>query len=439
MNTKEMRIKEHLGIVTSDTGTAQFSFFVTPLRNKLSIVEGSYVLVDHPAYGELCPLVAKVKEIKNYEEVVGTTFTEKTVECIAVSDVIGYVDLRNPEVRVLRKLLTPPNPGSKVYLPYVEFLEDAFLRDAQGRLFEHALHLGMAETFANARNGEARMLKFYLDAGALRKQHLLITGMAGAGKTHTAAVIGEEIANKTGYPLVVLDPWGEYTTLGVVGTRVTEQQHSTENYPFNFKVAIHACDPQRVKAKLKQSKVALGQKANYSVTRVKGKWAETPSKQAVLDMGEMLNESVKPKQVTIIDSRGLSQDERQNFFSCCVRGLWNCRVDGSVGPFLLIVEEAEAIDVEVMKRIASEGRKFGVSLCLLTQHPCEVSANVLSQTGTQILGRTTNTGDLERLKNMALEKAVDLPKLAKGEWIVNGITMRRPLKVLMRERYSTQT
>jgi len=55
------------------------------------------------------------------------------------------------------------------------------------------------------------------------------------------------------------------------------------------------------------------------------------------------------------------------------------------------------------------------------------------------LGRTTNTGDLERLKNMALEKAADLPKLAKGEWIVNGITMRRPLKVLIRERYSKQT
>lgn len=100
------------------------------------------------------------------------------------------------------------------------------------------------------------------------------------------------------------------------------------------------------------------------------------------------------------------------------------------------LREAESLEAEMVGRIASEGRKFGVSLCLLSQHPTEMGDRVLSQMGIQVMGRTTNAGGLECLRNMAGEKSVLLPHLRTDEWIINGITLRRPTKVFVRDRYS---
>jgi hypothetical protein len=148
MNSNEVRVKEHVGIVTSDTNTLLFSFFVTPLRNKTWMGREDFVMVDHPVFGELCPLLAVVKEIRNYEAVVGSTVGEKNVETVAAGEILGYVDLRDPEVRPLRRLSVLPAPGSKVYLPYLEFVEDVFLRDLNGKPFGHALDVGTLESRA---------------------------------------------------------------------------------------------------------------------------------------------------------------------------------------------------------------------------------------------------------------------------------------------------
>jgi DNA helicase HerA-like ATPase len=231
-------LKEHVGIVTSDTSTVQFSFFVTPLKNKTWLGKEDYVMVDHPVFGELCPLLAVVKEIRNYEEVVGTTVNEKRVETLAAAEILGYVDLRNPETRPLRKSFVPPSPGSKVYLPYLEFLEDVFLRDFDGRSFVHALHVGTLESRATYRNGDAGSLSFCLNAEDFMRQHFLVAGMTGTGKTHAAAVVVEELANKTDLPVVVLDSFGEYVTVGFAGKNCEEfakaGHASAKDYRFEF-------------------------------------------------------------------------------------------------------------------------------------------------------------------------------------------------------------
>ena len=442
MDPNEIRLKAHLGIVTSDTSTVQFSFFVTPLKNRTWVGKEDYVMIDHPVFGELCPVLAMVKEIRNYEEVVGTSVRvgEKSVEMVAVGEIIGYVDLRDSKAKPMRKLFVPPNTGSRVYLPYFEFLEDVFLRGVDGRLFEHALHVGRLESLANDRKGDAKPLNFCLDAEDFSRQHFLVAGVSGAGKTHTASVIVEELANKTGCHMVVLDPYGEYTTVGAAGSRFKELVEdggvSAEDYLFDFEVSIYCCDPERVSNDLKKRGIRLGRNARFSVNPVSGRWMETPGKEAEVEMKNVLKEGVDSSQVTVIGSRGLSPGETRNFFACCVRALWSGRVDGSVEPFVLVVEEAESLDAETLGRIASEGRKFEVSLCLLSQHPTDIDRRVLSQMGTQFMGRTTDAGDLEYLRNMAGEKSSLLPQLRTGEWIVNGITLKRPTKVFVRDRYS---
>lgn len=438
MEQSKIRLKEHLGIVTSDTSTVKFSFFVSPMKNRIRIGKGDYVMIDHPVFGEICPLLAVVKGIKSYEEVVGTTLSEKSVNMIAEGEIIGYVDLRE-EVRSLQKLFVPPDPGSMVYLPYVEFLEDIFTRGRDGRSFEHALHLGSLESRATDRMGDVKTLGFYLDALDFKRHHFLITGITGVGKTHTATVIVEELANKTRCPIVILDPYGEYTTVGVAGSplkELVEKGHvSNIDYPFDFTVTICALDAEKVTALLERHGITLGE-AKLFVKHISSQLTLPPDEKAEQETREELREFVRPHQVTVLDSRGLAAEDRRSFYTCCVRALWSDRVDGIIEPFVLVVEEAESLEAETLRTIASEGRKLGVSMCLLSQNPAKINGRVLSQMGMQFMGRTTDVNDLKYLGNMATEKSFLLPQLRTGEWIVNGITLRQPTRVFVRGRYS---
>jgi DNA helicase HerA-like ATPase len=440
LNSNEVRLKEHVGIVTSDTSTVQFSFFVTLLKNRTWLGKEDFVLVDHPVLGELCPLLAVVREIRNYEEVVGSTVGEKTVETVAMSDVLGYVDLRDAGARPLRKLYVPPSPGSKVYLPYLEFLEDVFVRDQGGKRFERALNLGTLESKATYRNGDAKPVSFFLSAEDLARRHLLICGLSGAGKTHTAMVIVEELANKTGFPVVVLDAYGEYGSVGVAGTRLKElaaaEPAKAKDYPFDFKVSVYTSDHERTVRTLKKCGVELGRDGRFSVKSVSGHWSKPCDEKAEAQLMDELKEGAKPGQVTVVNAEGLRADERGHFLTCCVKALSRARVNGALEPFVLVVDDAEAVEAGTLETVASEGRKMGVSLCLLLQHPAEMSGTILSQMSTQLIGRTTDTADLECLKNMAGDKCTVLPQLTVGEWIANGITLMRPTKVFVRDRYS---
>jgi len=442
MNVGDVRSKEHMGIVTSDTSTGKLSFFVTPLKNKAGIVEGDFVVVDHPAFGELCPLLAVVKEINNYEEVVGTTLVEKSVQTVAVAEILGFVDLRDESWR-LSRLIVPPSPGSKVFMPCFEFLENVFLRDMDGMRFEHALHLGSLATNAVSRNGQCKPLDFYLDARDFRRQHFLIAGMTGTGKTHTATIVVEELANKANLPVVVLDGFSEYTSV-CFGSKHFEELTRTgtvpaKDYPFKFGVSVLAFDPGAVKRRLEKQGISVKKDDRLSIRQLSGKWREFPDEKALRAVREELSDAVKPGQVLVLDGNGMGLEERRKLFSCCVSALWSCRVDESVEPFVLVIDNAEAVERELLERVASEGRKFGVSMCLATQHLSGISGKVLSQIGSFIMGRMTDNEDLDRLKTAAREKSALLPNLRTGEWIVNWVAVGRPVKVSVRDRYSLST
>ncbi len=128
MDLSNIRIKEHYGLITNDTNTTRFNFLVSPPKNRESIEKQDIVCLDHPIYGDSCQILAEVKEMANYEEVAGSTVGNRIGKLLATTQIIGYIDLRN-EDKPLRKLLVPPNPGSRIYVPYASFLEDAFSRE----------------------------------------------------------------------------------------------------------------------------------------------------------------------------------------------------------------------------------------------------------------------------------------------------------------------
>ena len=420
----------------SDASTRRFNFFVTPLKDKLSVEEGNYVLVPHPLLGDSYLILAQVIQIKTYEEVVGSSLREKAVQTTAVGKILGYVESKS-EKKCLKRLFSPPTPGSKVYLPYFAFLEDLFCRNPEGTPFKQALHIGKLESQTNSKKGPIKTLNFYLDSEEFTKQHYLISAMSGAGKTHTAKVIIEELANKTNLPVVIFDPNAEYLQIGLTKDSqkesTTKKKPKSDSYSFDFQISVYSNETKAVSQLYNKHKKETQICLKPLTTLWNKKIAKTKNNENL----EELKKIGKSAKVTIIDTKKLNHDERQKLFTSCLKTLLKYRVEGIVKPFILFIEDVNTVDSETLEKLVAGSRKMGISMVLITQHLSEIKSSILSQMGTQIMGRTTDQQDLLCLANMALEKTRILPKLAKGEWIINGITMQGPTKVLIREQYST--
>jgi DNA helicase HerA-like ATPase len=113
-------------------------------------------------------------------------------------------------------------------------------------------------------------------------------------------------------------------------------------------------------------------------------------------------------------------------------------------PILLVCEEAHryapkdsSLGFEPTKnalaRIAKEGRKYGLSLCLVSQRPSELAASVLSQCNTSFVFRITSLHDQDIIRGIVTDNAYGLldflPLLANGEAVVVGDAVSMPLRV----------
>jgi DNA helicase HerA-like ATPase len=88
---------------------------------------------------------------------------------------------------------------------------------------------------------------------------------------------------------------------------------------------------------------------------------------------------------------------------------------------------------QALSRIAKEGRKYGLSLALVTQRPSELDSTILSQCGTAIVLRLSSERDQEVIKGSTYEGMIDLvdflPLLGDREAIVLGQGVSMPMRV----------
>ena len=174
-------LKEHIGLVTNDTSTTQICFLVSPQKNKATVEKTEYIVLDHPIYGDTCQVIAEIIDIRGYEESVGGSITDKTAgNMFATAQIIGYTN-QQEQNKPIRQLLTPPNPGSRVYIPFAEFLEDTFTRDTSGKTYQTPIHVGNTEKNAPINSEEKRVVNFYLNAETLTTTHTLIAHAHGRG------------------------------------------------------------------------------------------------------------------------------------------------------------------------------------------------------------------------------------------------------------------
>lgn len=113
-------------------------------------------------------------------------------------------------------------------------------------------------------------------------------------------------------------------------------------------------------------------------------------------------------------------------------------------PLTLVCEEAHAYiprekggqfegTKKVMERIAKEGRKYGVSIGVVSQRPTELSETMLSQCSSFICLRTSNPDDQAYIKKLLPEAQGDLAdilsSLSRGEALVLGEAAPVPTRV----------
>nr|WP_201026694.1 ATP-binding protein [Sphingobium sp. MI1205] len=153
------------------------------------------------------------------------------------------------------------------------------------------------------------------------------------------------------------------------------------------------------------------------------------------------------KPISIIDVSAMPSDITSVVVSVLSRLVFDYAIwarDEQKRPILLVCEEAhryipsttsgsgQAVR-RILERIAKEGRKYGVSLGLITQRPSDLAEGVLSQCGTIISMRLNNDRDQAFVKAAMPEGARgfldSIPALRNREAIICGEGVAVPIRV----------
>ncbi|MEO5707287.1 MAG: DUF87 domain-containing protein [Alteraurantiacibacter sp.] len=153
------------------------------------------------------------------------------------------------------------------------------------------------------------------------------------------------------------------------------------------------------------------------------------------------------KPISIIDVSGVPSDITSTVVAVLSRMVFDFAIWGrneKTRPILLVCEEAhryvpneknaDGSSVgKILSRIAKEGRKYGISLGLITQRPSDLAEGVLSQCGTIISMRLNNDRDQAFVKAAMPEGARgfldSIPALRNRECIICGEGVSIPIRV----------
>ncbi|MFL0357422.1 ATP-binding protein [Erythrobacter sp. GH1-10] len=153
------------------------------------------------------------------------------------------------------------------------------------------------------------------------------------------------------------------------------------------------------------------------------------------------------KPISIIDVSGVPSDITSTVVAVLSRLVFDFAIWGreeKTRPILLVCEEAHryvpsekhadgSSVAGVLSRIAKEGRKYGISLGLITQRPSDLAEGVLSQCGTIISMRLNNDRDQAFVRSAMPEGSRgfldSIPALRNRECIICGEGVAIPVRV----------
>ncbi len=389
----------------------------------------------------------------------------------AEAGVIGFRDSRG----FLKTPNVPFAPGSPVFTA-----ETKFIRDAIG-LKDSGAYLGLLDGYD---------LKVRLPLDDLVKKHISVLAKTGTGKSYLTGVIMEELAEHR-IPAVVIDPHGEYFTLQNANTKAAERKfmqrfevepksYKSQVQMFGFRTGKEIKLDSRLGAEeimqILPAKLPANQKAllysavkkldshEYSLSDVmdeisksksQAKWSLLSSLEFLVKTNMFSTKPTEPEElvqdgmISIVDLKEARPEIQQMVCMKLAEELFSARKRGKIPPFLFVVEEAhnfcpergfgEVASSKILRTIASEGRKFGMGMMVVSQRPARVDKNVLSQCNTQIILKVTNPNDLnaisESVEGMGIGVKEEIRDLPVGVAMIVGIT-DQPLIVDIRIRRS---
>lgn len=162
-------------------------------------------------------------------------------------------------------------------------------------------------------------------------------------------------------------------------------------------------------------------------------------------LGKQISEE---KKVVVIDLSPVPFDVRASVISLILRCLfdfayWHRRVKKSRFPISIFADEAHIYLSDKdstseparlsAERIAKEGRKYGISLTVISQRPRELSSTILSQCGSFLCLRISNPDDQAYVKNLLPDSVRGIASmfstLRRGEAILLGDSVLMPTRI----------
>lgn len=465
-----------IGIVYGDVGTNDLKCSVAAPLEK-----GEYVRIPHAISKNVLGQIDKMERKTDLSLDKAVLMSKGEVmdieeKVLATVKVIGYRD----EQGLLQTPKVPFKAGTPIMHADDELIKDVIgIKDNQ----KTGAYIGLL----NGHNVQIR-----LDINAMVQKHVSVLAKTGGGKSYIVGVIIEELL-KHDVTVLVIDPHGEYSSLEDASKKTEFMEQFGVN-PRGYKGKINEFSPNTtINKNAKPLRFALSNleaRDILALTKIKNMRqalttlkrtievlrtnkpsyalkdlinvleAEEDSSNATLlqelqylddinifaARGTTIDELLHKGQTTILNLRGTPPDIQELIVNRVTTSLFEMRKINAIPPMLMVVEEAHnycpqqgvAASSKIMRTIASEGRKFGLGMIIITQRAAKVDKNVLSQCNTQIVLKITNPNDLKAvtasMEGLTPGMEDDIQQLPVGIAIVTGGGVTVPLFVRIRPR-----
>ncbi len=461
-----------LGFTVGDNSSDTFMFVLDP---EAEVKRWEYVFISTNER----KIIGRVERIVSRSELLNPGLDYSSVSKYVASEIgdnnvicntrtLGTLD--RGSLSLTRELI---RPGTQVYRADRQLLETIF---GQGE--DESLHVGYL--------ADREDVKVSVNVNGLRR-HLAIVAQTGAGKSHTAGVLMEELMKK-GATIVVLDPHADYVLMQRGGTsaafsdsiKIFRTPLSTGRYSpssffaDDFTLRFQDMEPEDIAGimGIKDNWTNLNRAVGELVSNMTGKrdlddFFRASEKLSPEDQrrisgrlaflrkirsifGERttgMSEYLAPGQMSILDLSGMDQFLANYFSFRVLNEIYDLKSTSEYKyPVFIFIEEAHNFvppkqnsQISAMiKKIASEGRKFGIFLVVITQRPGKIDQDVLSQCNSEIILRITNPLDqnavLESGESISQAVIDDLPSLNVGEAILVGEFVKLPVVTKIRAR-----
>ena len=369
---------------------------------------------------------------------------------------------------------TPAPPGTPIYLAPSEILDKIFH-------IENSLKLGHLINNDDIEVG--------VDINKMVSRYLAILAMTGAGKSNTVSVIIDGLLEYNGC-MLIFDMHSEYAdaefTNGEVNviqpminpqymefSEIKKLASIPSNAPLQERYFRRAFNEAR---KLVQEGTASTADFIELLYIILDNWYnddeyDTSNKKNIMDVinkiedlnvkydkllnvniGDFLTQ-IKPGMANVLDLGQVDENTAEVLVAHVLRRSLRSRKqyvrnknrDALSFPVFFVVEEAHILAPQNrnpnskywITRIAREGRKFGLGLCLVSQSPKSVDGETLAQANNMIILRLVEPKDQKHVQtaseNLSEDLVKQLPSLNIGEALVLGLMTKVPTLVKINE------